>query len=211
MKAVVSGAYRYQTGRVSQLSVSVLLNNAMAPEGGWPETQLAQLGQMVQGAVGFNNERGDHFSLTSFDFSPQALPSEFASDLAWWQLPEWQSYARYLLGALMVLALLFFGVRPLLRHLSTNQKAAALRELTADGTVPSSANVPLLNADGQPLALPERAGPHTVLPWDQDEQEWQLPPPGSELKVQVTHLQLLAERETERVAEVIKHWIKDHD
>lgn len=205
---------RYQTGRVSQLSVSVLLNNAMAPEGGWPEVQLTNMGQMVQGAVGFNGERGDQFSLTSFDFSPQALPSEFASELAWWQVPEWQAYARYLLGALMVLALLIFGVRPLIRHLNTNQKAAALRELQAEGVAVSGAlgdKAGLLDSAAQALKAPERVGPHTVLPWDQDEQEWQLPPPGSELKVQVTHLQLLAERETERVAEVIKHWIKDHD
>lgn len=200
---------RYQAGRLKQLSVSVLLNNAMAPEGGWPEEQLAQLGQMVQGAVGFNDVRGDLFSLTSFDFSPQALPSEFADELAWWQLPEWQSYARYLLGALMLLALLIFGVRPLLRHLSTNQKQAALRELQAEGVTVSGEPTRLSGVT--PPLVPERAGPHTVLPWDQDEQEWQLPPPGSELKVQVTHLQLLAERETERVAEVIKHWIKDHD
>lgn len=204
---------RYQTGRLSQLSVSVLLNNAMAPEDGWAEDQLAKLGQMVQGAVGFNGERGDQFSLTSFDFSPQALPSEFASELAWWQLPEWQSYARYLLGAIMLLALLLFGVRPLIRHLSTNQKAAALRELQADGSlVGASGATSAISANGsQALTSSERVGPHTVLPWDKNEQEWQLPPPGSELKVQVTHLQLLAERETERVAEVIKHWIKDHD
>ena len=195
---------RYQSGRLQQLSVSVLLNNAMAPEGGWPPEQLAQLGQMVQGAVGFSESRGDQFALTSFDFTPQALPSEFADELAWWQLPEWQAYARYLLGALMLLALLLFGVRPLIRHLGTNQRQAAIRELQASEPA---------RLEGAATSAPalERVGPHTVLPWDMNEQEWQLPPPGSELKVQVTHLQLLAERETERVAEVIKHWIKDHD
>ncbi|MBR9856999.1 MAG: flagellar M-ring protein FliF [Gammaproteobacteria bacterium] len=195
---------RYQSGRLQQLSVSVLLNNAMAPEGGWPPEQLAQLGQMVQGAVGFSESRGDQFALTSFDFTPQALPSEFADELAWWQLPEWQAYARYLLGALMLLALLLFGVRPLIRHLGTNQRQAAIRELQASEPA---------RLEGAATSAPalECVGPHTVLPWDMNEQEWQLPPPGSELKVQVTHLQLLAERETERVAEVIKHWIKDHD
>ncbi|GAA3702898.1 flagellar basal-body MS-ring/collar protein FliF [Oceanisphaera sediminis] len=200
---------RYQSGRLQQLSVSVLLNNAMAPEGGWPPEQLAQLGQMVQGAVGFSESRGDQFALTSFDFTPQALPSEFADELAWWQLPEWQAYARYLLGALMLLALLLFGVRPLIRHLGTNQRQAAIRELQA-GTASDAEPARLEGAATSAPAL-ERVGPHTVLPWDMNEQEWQLPPPGSELKVQVTHLQLLAERETERVAEVIKHWIKDHD
>lgn len=200
---------RYQSGRLQQLSVSVLLNNAMAPEGGWPPEQLAQLGQMVQGAVGFSESRGDQFALTSFDFTPQALPSEFADELAWWQLPEWQAYARYLLGALMLLALLLFGVRPLIRHLGTNQRQAAIRELQAS-TISAAEPARLDGAATSAPAL-ERVGPHTVLPWDMNEQEWQLPPPGSELKVQVTHLQLLAERETERVAEVIKHWIKDHD
>ncbi|WP_346351714.1 flagellar basal-body MS-ring/collar protein FliF [Oceanimonas sp. AH20CE76] len=197
---------RYQSGRIKQLSISVLLNQSAAPEGGWDQQQLTQLGQMVQGAVGFSQARGDSFALSSFDFAPQAVLTEFPEQLAWWQQPQTQAYARYLIGAFMVLAILLLGVRPLIRHLGTNQKAAALRELQAAlpdaGEHGSSAALP-----GQ-MASVERAGPHTTLPWEADEREWQLPPPGSELTVQVTHLQLLAERETDRVAEVIKHWIK---
>lgn len=34
-----------------------------------------------------------------------------------------------------------------------------------------------------------------------------LPEPGSDLEVQLKHLQLLADKETARVAEVIKLWI----
>ncbi|OYD25774.1 flagellar basal-body MS-ring/collar protein FliF [Oceanimonas baumannii] len=200
---------RYQSGRINQLSVSVLLNNSAAPEGGWDPQQLTQLGQMVQGAVGFSPSRGDSFALSSFDFAPATVLAEFPEPLAWWQQPETQTYARYLLGAFMVLAVLLLGVRPLVRHLGTNQQAAAMRELQAA--------LPAATEDEAALARlgrteeGERAGPHTTLPWEADELEWQLPPPGSELKVQVTHLQLLAERETDRVAEVIKHWIKDHD
>ena len=93
--------------------------------------------------------------------------------------------------------------------MGTNQRQAAIRELQAS-TISAAEPARLDGAATSAPAL-ERVGPHTVLPWDMNEQEWQLPPPGSELKVQVTHLQLLAERETERVAEVIKHWIKDHD
>ncbi|AEY02567.1 flagellar MS-ring protein [Oceanimonas sp. GK1] len=201
---------RYQSGRIKQLSVSVLLNKGAAPEGGWDQGQLEQLGQMVQGAVGFSPARGDRFALSSFDFAPQAVLSEFPEPLAWWQQPEIQTYARYLLGAFMVLAVLLLGVRPLVRHLGTNQKAAALRELQS--TLPAATD---MDAGTARLAgntgTSERAGPHTTLPWQADEREWQLPPPGSELTVQVTHLQLLAERETDRVAEVIKHWIKDND
>ncbi|MDP5292399.1 flagellar basal-body MS-ring/collar protein FliF [Oceanimonas sp. CHS3-5] len=199
---------RYQSGRINQLSVSVLLNKGAAPEGGWGEDQLTQLGQMVQGAVGFSQVRGDSFALSSFDFAPQAVLSEFPDQLAWWQQPETQTYARYLLGAFMVLAVLLLGVRPLVRHLGTNQKAAALRELQA--TLPAAGQSEGATALASKTDS-ERPGPHTTLPWEADEREWQLPPPGSELTVQVTHLQLLAERETDRVAEVIKHWIKDHD
>lgn len=198
---------RYQSGRINQLSVSVLLNNSAAPQGGWDQQQLTQLGQMVQGAVGFSQSRGDSFALSSFDFAPATVLAEFPEPLAWWQQPETQTYARYLLGAFMVLAVLLLGVRPLVRHLGTNQQAAAMRELQA--ALPAAAEDALARLGRSEEG--ERAGPHTTLPWEADELEWQLPPPGSELKVQVTHLQLLAERETDRVAEVIKHWIKDHD
>ncbi|WP_417604471.1 flagellar basal-body MS-ring/collar protein FliF [Oceanimonas baumannii] len=200
---------RYQSGRINQLSVSVLLNNSAAPEGGWDSQQLTQLGQMVQGAVGFSPSRGDSFALSSFDFAPATVLAEFPEPLAWWQQSETQTYARYLLGAFMVLAVLLLGVRPLVRHLGTNQQAAAMRELQAalPAATEDEAALARLGRTGEG----ERAGPHTTLPWEADELEWQLPPPGSELKVQVTHLQLLAERETDRVAEVIKHWIKDHD
>ncbi|OXS13744.1 flagellar M-ring protein FliF [Zobellella denitrificans] len=206
---------RYQTGRLSQLSVSVLLNNGVAPEGGWQQAQLEQLGQMVQGAVGFNGARGDQFALTSFDFTPQAVLTEFPPEPQWWQSPEWQDYARYLAAGLMLLALLLFGVRPLVRHLNGRQLAAAGQEedvLVAGSPAPALSREPgRLAVAGQESSSPGKAGPHTLLPWEMDEREWQLPPPGSELKVQVAHLQILAERETDRVAEVIKHWIKDHD
>lgn len=38
-----------------------------------------------------------------------------------------------------------------------------------------------------------------------------LPPPGSELEVQVKHLQKLTEVEPERVAEVIKKWVNSNE
>ncbi|MBL1378865.1 flagellar basal-body MS-ring/collar protein FliF [Zobellella iuensis] len=206
---------RYQSGRLSQLSVSVLLNNGVAPEGGWQAEQLEQLGQMVQGAVGFNLARGDQFALTSFDFAPHSVLTEFPSEPLWWQSPEWQSYARYLAAGLMLLALLLFGVRPLLHHLNGRQLAAVKREEAALAAVTAGPALPQearwMEQEERGLPGHGRAGPHTLLPWEMDEREWQLPPPGSELKVQVAHLQILAERETERVAEVIKHWIKDHD
>ncbi|MGL5554882.1 MAG: flagellar basal-body MS-ring/collar protein FliF, partial [Aeromonas veronii] len=60
---------RYQQGRLERINVSILLNQQIAPEGGWSAEQLTQIRQMVERAVGFDETRGDQISLQAFDFN----------------------------------------------------------------------------------------------------------------------------------------------
>src|SRR5690606_10890629 len=62
---------QFSQGRLRQLSVSVLINDAVAPEGGWSQPQLDKMAEMLQTAVGFTEERGDQFSLQSAPFIVQ--------------------------------------------------------------------------------------------------------------------------------------------
>lgn len=184
---------QFAPGRVSHLSVSVLLNNAKAPEGGWPQDQLEQIGQMVRAAVGFDEQRGDMFSLQSFNFTAQeGMPAEPPKE-QWWQQPVWQDYLRYVLGGLMLLLLIVFGIRPLVQHLVRSSEPEVLTP---------ERDLALLNEEQQ--------GEQELAEQEEDDEAQMLaslPPPGSELEVQVKHLQLLVDKETVRVAEVIKQWM----
>lgn len=109
---------RNQTGTVKRLSVAVALRN---PEGGRALTrdELQAMENLVRGAVGYNQERGDNVAITARAFAAEA---EGAAP-AWWE--EWlnSGTVRSLVG-LLVAALVVFGLgRPLMKRLG----AAAAR------------------------------------------------------------------------------------
>ncbi|MGL4753513.1 MAG: flagellar basal-body MS-ring/collar protein FliF [Aeromonadaceae bacterium] len=211
---------RFQQGRVQQLSVSVLLNNQMAPKGGWSQAQLDQIQQMVQRAVGFEASRGDQFSLNSFDFNPAVMAPLTPPESEWWREPVWQNSLRYLVGGVLGLALLLLGVRPLVKQLvrlhqpqveTEDEPTAALA--LADTEPGLRRRDDALLSEPQvskvPLATAAR-GDDGGVAYDGFELEM-LPEPGSDLEVQLKHLQLLADKETARVAEVIKLWVSGNE
>lgn len=200
---------RYEVGRLKNMSVSVLVNEAAAGEEGWTQERLAQLGEMVKIATGFQAERGDQFNITSFGFMAVEPVSEFGG-LQWWQLPEVREYARYIFGTLIALLLILFGVRPLVNQLVNGRKVEAV----PDSPV-VSAELPAANNDASNVAL--MADLHTqntstdlaadatpVNPLS----KVVLPQLGSEFAEQIAHMQLLANKESERVSAVIKYWVE---
>jgi flagellar basal-body M-ring protein/flagellar hook-basal body protein (fliF) len=209
---------QYQQGRIQQLSVSVLLNSEKAPKGGWNKEQLGQLQDMVQRAVGFDAERGDQFSLSAFAFNPDASASIPSPDLAWWEQPVWQDSLRYIVGGGLGLALLFFGVRPLVKQLVRLHQPMADEKSDETGTAEL---LPVTEGGARRYedklaqhALADETGGAVLYAMGQaggvSGNEFDLaslPEPGSDLEVQLKHLQLLADKETARVAEVIKLWI----
>ncbi|HAL22170.1 MAG TPA: hypothetical protein DCP40_05515 [Stenotrophomonas sp.] len=98
---------------------------------------------LVKQAVGFNAERGDTVSVMNAPFVRDTTPVEGP---AWWELPWVHDAGRMLLGAIVVLALLFGVLRPALRAITGQTKKdddAALE--------PHSADVQLVDDDGTPL------------------------------------------------------------
>ncbi|USD36271.1 MULTISPECIES: flagellar basal-body MS-ring/collar protein FliF [Ferrimonas] len=182
---------KYQQAQLQQLSVSVLVNEEVANGSQWQQAQLQQMGQMVKDAIGFDQVRGDSFSLTVFPFAVvTATPVE---PLPWWQMPEYQQYLRYLLGALVALCLIFFVLRPLVGHLIKVEKLPAYVPPVADEPLPELEPPVEQKEDSKGLASAIVA--------------LGLPEPGSPLTVQLEHLGLLANEEPARVAEVIGKWI----
>ena len=209
---------QYQQGRIQQLSVSVLLNSEKAPKGGWSKEQLGQLQEMVQRAVGFDAERGDQFSLNAFAFNPEASAPMPSPDLSWWEQPAWQDSLRYIVGGGLGLALLFFGVRPLVKQLVRLHQPIPEEQSnevsTAELLPVTEGNTRRYEDKLAQHSLGEEMGGGVLYAMGQaggvsgnDFELASLPEPGSDLEVQLKHLQLLADKETARVAEVIKLWI----
>lgn len=224
---------KYELGRINNLSVAVILNNNIAAgENGWSEQQLNKLGDSIKKAVGVVESRGDQFSITGYDFIEQPVAS--IPELAWWQQSMMQEYLRYLVGAILGLALIFFGIRPLINHLirlQSNQSSAtgalALENRSADqpsGNVANS-DVGTAGADASTDSTGSADGANTMSGVSGDEQVTAanisqlkaamempaLPAPGSEFSVQLNHLQILADKETVRVTEVLKGWVNSNE
>jgi flagellar M-ring protein FliF len=118
---------RQQSPTVKRLTVAVALRNQ---DGAQPRSreELQAIEQLVKGAVGFSETRGDAVALTARAFAPVETPAE-----SWWEA-AWVSPLARNLTALLLAALLVFGLaRPLLRKGSAlvAQRAEAGRQARA--------------------------------------------------------------------------------
>ena len=117
-------------GRVTALSVAVLINDPVPEEGAEaaprsPE-ELAALRALLEAAAGIDEARGDRLTLRSLPFERPALPEADApSLLARSEAQLWQAGQIGFLGA-VALALGFFVVRPVLTAKAAAIEAAPL-------------------------------------------------------------------------------------
>ncbi len=109
---------RPQSGAIRKLSVAVLIDDTPV-EG--PETQSAlsdsdveRYTALVKEAVGFNESRGDSVVVLNEAFRAEAAV-EAAEPPALWERPELRDVLKQVLGAILVLAIAFGVVRPMLR------------------------------------------------------------------------------------------------
>jgi flagellar M-ring protein FliF len=202
-------------GRLEKLSVAVVLNSAAAPnpKTGWTPAELGNIEKMLTSGLGISAQRGDSLSLTALAFPAKPPVAQ------WWEerdtVVDFSSWLLYALGAILGY---FLILRPLLRLLTTRlappptlkqiDPALALGGSSAAGANgAAAAGAPALGANGSPLALEGEAaaGNMPVVPLLEN---YDLPPPGSAVDVMVDHLKVLAEKEPERVAEVVKQWMQ---
>lgn len=192
-------------GQLAKLHVAVVLNSAVAPGGAatWPAEELSRIEGILRNGLGINQARGDQLVVSALSFSPRP------ADLPWWKQSDTVlDYATPLAWLLAALLGYWLVLRPLLRSVQTrlavplrraeDQAAPALSPLTAlqgpAGSAPAAA-----------AATPALAGAQMpVVPLLED---YDLPPPGSPVDVMVNHLRVLAAKEPERVAEVVKQWV----
>ncbi|UYP30689.1 flagellar basal-body MS-ring/collar protein FliF [Pseudomonas sp. Z8(2022)] len=186
-----------------QQSIAVVLNAAVAPEGGWTPEARAELEAMVKSAVGFNQARGDLLTLSVFPFTDGGFAGAGEELLPWWENAKVHDLAKLGVFALISLLLLLMVVRPAVRSLSQRHQPG-LPAAEGDDQL-------ALHAERAAERLLARVGDEapgaTVLGELSPLSEIRLPAPGSGLELQIEHLQMLAKNDPERVSEVIKQWI----
>jgi flagellar M-ring protein FliF len=112
-------------GAIKRLSIGVLVDNKPAANGrgaGTPltEAEIASLTQLVKQSVGFDEMRGDTISILNSAFQP-AAQVQTPPQPALWERPQFWSIARQVLGAVLVLVLGFFVLRPMMAMLTRPQ------------------------------------------------------------------------------------------
>lgn len=189
---------KYQQGRLNNLSVSVVLNQTVSPEKGWSAEQLTNIRQMALDAVGFDQARGDQLSLNVFPFSEDGINP--ALDSQWWQEPVLLIYARYLVATILGLCLIFFVIRKLMQHL--------IQRSPANGTDNAeNASATRVTSDKRESEESEYFRKHNRnLAFDKVRLN-ELPDTNSPLRDKLAHLQLLADHDPKRVAEVLEQWM----
>lgn len=182
---------RHPGYRLQKLSVAVALNkSAPALAVSTPE-QLAAITRLAESAAGIDKTRGDVLTLDVLAFT---LPTPVETEaLAWWQDPDMQFWGQNLGAGLLALLTLLFGVRPLIKRLGPRERKEPERAVIAAETAAQDEDLSVL--------------PKAAFNINDDK----LPPQGSGLETKVEYLQVLAQNETERVAEVLKQWINSND
>ncbi len=195
-------------GTLRRLSVAVVLNQAAAPsKKGWQPAELANIDKLLRNGLGINAERGDVLAVSTLNF---AAP---VAEEAFWQQPEtWFEGARWLGYAIALLLAYLLLARPLLkiaRQLAERKLGDyAPGEVDVTPEDPLLDNRPLRDAAGQrQAALAAAPGDSPVVPLLEN---YDLPPAGSPVDVLVDHLKVLAAKEPERVAEVVKQWVQNN-
>lgn len=198
---------QYQQGQIEKLSVSVLLNSKASPDGvAWSEADKEQISNMIMDAVGISATRGDSLSLMSFNFTPIEIDAPPA--LPWWQDPTVQQPIRYVIGGLLGLAMIFFVLRPLIMHLTGVDKPLPELNFAEPQEEPDYENLQTREEREHEEVLDRRLSEKGISASSGlDVNSDMLPPAGSPLEIQLKHLQLIANEEPERVAEILKQWV----
>lgn len=190
-----------ERGRLKKLSVAVVLNASSAADGkAWTPAELTNIEKILAGGLGIDAARGDVLAVSSMKFP--AAPVE----QAWWQERDnIVDMARWVLWAVGALLAYFLLARPLLRAVTT--RLAPSSPSTATPALAGAAAAPLtaLPAGVTALEAPAQGSPGAVIPLLEN---YDLPPSGSPVDVMVDHLRVLAAKEPERVAEVVKQWVQ---
>jgi flagellar M-ring protein FliF len=185
---------RHPGYKLEKLRVAVALNQAAPSLASMTPEQLTALTRLVEEAAGIEKARGDSLTLDKLAFVERTV--EGLPDMKWWQDPDIQYWGQNGGIGLLILLTLLFGLRPLAQRYGRGDLAerVALEESNEIDNHQEATDASL-----------------TGLPRQAFNQDPELPPQSSGLETKVEYLQMLAENETERMAEVLKQWINSNE
>lgn len=185
---------RHQLGRVTRLTVSVLVDDlpSATTEGEkatyapWKEADLERLTALVKNAIGYNAARGDTVAVVNSPFLEEHL--EPIEPVPFWTETWFIDLVKKGIGGLLVLALVFGLLRPLFRNLSragsTAASDAAMARLAATRAPSDRRYYGELEGGGGGML--GGSGAH---------------------QSQLATVRGLVAENPERVAQVVKHWV----
>lgn len=191
---------QHQGFEIKRLNVAVVLNQDSPTVKGWTPEQREQVTALLNSAAGINADRGDKLSLTTLSFLPPSQPVEEKEP--WWQNAGILAWARLGGGILLVLALLFAVIRPLIKRLSAPKERTPVSEASVSA-------LPQEVAERRADLSEEEERKNVDLPSFSGDDG--LPPQSSGLETKVEFLKKLAINDTDRVAEVIRQWITSNE
>jgi flagellar M-ring protein FliF len=185
---------RQPAGRLQRLSVAVLVDNLRTADAAGKVTetpltdeQVARVTSLVKDAVGFDEKRGDTVSVVNQGFRPDtAVEVPEIDKVPLWEQPMVRDIAKLLAGLVIVVLLMLFIVRPLIRNLTANSR-------TILGNLPAGAGGGELQGGTGQAALAQPSGPATAIAYEQ----------------QVAAARGLVAKDPARVAQVVKEWVQN--
>ncbi|MBY6198814.1 flagellar M-ring protein FliF [Vibrio hangzhouensis] len=114
---------RKQSGVVNRQTVAVAIKNrsSVNPDTGEvvyeprSESELAAIKQILIGAVGFNENRGDLLNVLSMTFEEPA--AELLPDVPIWEHPNFNDWVRWFASALVIVVVVLVLIRPAMKKL----------------------------------------------------------------------------------------------
>lgn len=185
---------RHPGYKLEKLRVAVALNQAAAPLSSMTPEQLTALTRLVEDAAGIEKSRGDSLTLDRLTFVERTVDG--LPELKWWQDPNIQYWGQNGGIGMLILLTLLFGLRPLMQRYGRREQNERVA-IEGSDTIEND----LVTTEAGLAGLP---GPAF-------NQDTELPPQSSGLETKVEYLQMLAENETERMAEVLKQWINSNE
>lgn len=189
---------KFQVGNIRKLSIAVMVDDLVDNSDGvtagsrkpWSEAELAKLTNLIKGAVGFDEARGDTINVINNTF---LLPEEIGEieEPPIWEAPWVFSAAKQGLGGLFVLILIFGVLRPILKSLSEAGSQTKLATISAMEALPQ----------GEEMRA-EAAAP---------EEQFLLPSGGDEYEAKLNAVKGLVAENPNQVAQVVQGWVSDNE
>lgn len=190
---------RHPGFKLEKMTVAVILNKSAPALETWTPEQTSELKRLIEDAAGIDVKRGDSLTLNMLAFTVPTLMDEPVTP--WWQDATTFRWAEIAGIGLLSLLFLLFGVRPLMALLSRRDDKHAISAMAEN-----VASLDTVDTVGESTTATK-----PMLPVSSFKEDDNLPPQGSGLETKISHLQQLAQSETERVAEVIKQWINNNE